>query len=172
MIALASETADMSAPAEPATRRAEGSPRESRAGLRESAARLLGLLDRPLTSYYLILGCTLHTGLLDLAAATLGGAEIHKCLGEARLQFDGPQARSDGLVGPTHQRQTAAQIAQRCCMVGLQPQRLLIAGERLLMAFELDHRIAATDAGALREAVDSPRGWGSLLEIYAKQAVA
>jgi cell division protein FtsW len=59
MIALASETTDMSAPAEPATRRAEGSPRESPAGLRESAARLLGLLDRPLTSYYLILGCTL-----------------------------------------------------------------------------------------------------------------
>jgi cell division protein FtsW len=42
----------MSAPAETASRRAE-------AGLRESPARLLGLLDRPLTSYYLILGCTL-----------------------------------------------------------------------------------------------------------------
>ena len=27
--------------------------------MRESPARLLGLLDRPLTSYYLILGCTL-----------------------------------------------------------------------------------------------------------------
>ena len=37
---------------------------------------------------------------------------------------------------------------------------------------ELEHRIAAGDASALREAVDSPRGWGSLLEIYAKKAAA
>jgi len=37
---------------------------------------------------------------------------------------------------------------------------------------ELEHRIAAGDAPALREAVDSPRGWGSLLEIYAKKAAA
>jgi cell division protein FtsW len=47
----------MSAPAEPAIRRAEASGAEG--SLRESPARLLGLLDRPLTSYYLILGCTL-----------------------------------------------------------------------------------------------------------------
>jgi uncharacterized protein YndB with AHSA1/START domain len=37
---------------------------------------------------------------------------------------------------------------------------------------ELEHRIAAADATALREAVDSPGGWGSLLEIYAKQVAA
>lgn len=37
---------------------------------------------------------------------------------------------------------------------------------------ELEHRIAAADAAALRDAVDSPRGWGSLLEIYAKEAAA
>jgi uncharacterized protein YndB with AHSA1/START domain len=37
---------------------------------------------------------------------------------------------------------------------------------------ELEHRIAAADAPALREAVDSPRGWGSLLEIYAREAAA
>lgn len=37
---------------------------------------------------------------------------------------------------------------------------------------ELEHRIAAADAPALRDAVDSPRGWGSLLEIYAKEAAA
>ena len=37
---------------------------------------------------------------------------------------------------------------------------------------ELEHRIAASDASALREAVDSARGWGSLLEIYAKKAAA
>ena len=37
---------------------------------------------------------------------------------------------------------------------------------------ELEHRIAAEDAKALREAVDSPRGWGTLLEIYAKKAAA
>jgi cell division protein FtsW len=47
----------MSAPAEPAIRRAEASGAEG--SLRDSPARLLGLLDRPLTSYYLILGCTL-----------------------------------------------------------------------------------------------------------------
>lgn len=32
---------------------------------------------------------------------------------------------------------------------------------------ELEHRIMAVDAQALRDTVDSPRGWGSLLEIYA-----
>ena len=37
---------------------------------------------------------------------------------------------------------------------------------------ELEHRIAAEDAPALRDAVDSPRGWGGLLEIYAKKAAA
>ena len=37
---------------------------------------------------------------------------------------------------------------------------------------ELEHRIAAADAEALREAVDSPRGWGSLLEIYARRVAA
>jgi uncharacterized protein YndB with AHSA1/START domain len=37
---------------------------------------------------------------------------------------------------------------------------------------ELEHRIAAVDAEALREAVDSPRGWGGLLDIYAKEAAA
>src|ERR1700727_197670 len=57
---MARETTDMSAPAEPASRPAES-------GLRESPARLLGLLDRPLTSYYLILGCTLLLVGLGLA---------------------------------------------------------------------------------------------------------
>src|SRR5205085_12332315 len=37
---------------------------------------------------------------------------------------------------------------------------------------ELEHRIAAADAQSLREAVDSPRGWGSLLETYARQVAA
>jgi uncharacterized protein YndB with AHSA1/START domain len=37
---------------------------------------------------------------------------------------------------------------------------------------ELEHRIAAADAEALREAVNSPRGWGTLLEIYGKQVAA
>jgi cell division protein FtsW len=42
-------------------------PAAAPAGLRDSAARLLGLLDRPLTSYYLILGCTLLLLALGLA---------------------------------------------------------------------------------------------------------
>ncbi|HEX3430084.1 MAG TPA: SRPBCC family protein [Rhizomicrobium sp.] len=37
---------------------------------------------------------------------------------------------------------------------------------------ELEHRIAAADAEALREAVDSPRGWGTVLETYAREAAA
>jgi uncharacterized protein YndB with AHSA1/START domain len=37
---------------------------------------------------------------------------------------------------------------------------------------ELEHRIAAPDAEALRQAVDSPQGWSGLLEIYARKAVA
>ena len=37
---------------------------------------------------------------------------------------------------------------------------------------ELEHRIRAADAEKLREAVDSPRGWGSLLEIYAARVSA
>lgn len=35
---------------------------------------------------------------------------------------------------------------------------------------ELEHRILAADADALRDAVDSPRGWSGLLEIYAAKA--
>lgn len=35
---------------------------------------------------------------------------------------------------------------------------------------ELEHRICAVDAEAIRAAVDSPRGWGSLLAIYAEAA--
>jgi len=34
---------------------------------------------------------------------------------------------------------------------------------------ELEHRIAAVDAEALRQAVDSPQGWGNLLEVYARE---
>jgi uncharacterized protein YndB with AHSA1/START domain len=37
---------------------------------------------------------------------------------------------------------------------------------------ELEHRILAADAQALREVVDSPRGWGALLEIYAAKVAA
>ncbi len=37
---------------------------------------------------------------------------------------------------------------------------------------ELEHRVQAADAKALREAVDSPRGWSGLLEIYAAKAAA
>ena len=33
---------------------------------------------------------------------------------------------------------------------------------------ELEHRILAADAEALRDAVDSPMGWSGLLAIYAK----
>jgi uncharacterized protein YndB with AHSA1/START domain len=48
--------------------------------------------------------------------------------------------------------------------------RFLADGEKTRV--ELEHRIAAADAQALCEAVDSPRGWGSLLEIYARKAAA
>ena len=37
---------------------------------------------------------------------------------------------------------------------------------------ELEHRIAAPDADAIRTAVDAPQGWGSLLDLYAKRAMA
>ena len=35
---------------------------------------------------------------------------------------------------------------------------------------ELEHRIAAADAEDIRGAVDSPQGWGSLLELFAQRA--
>lgn len=35
---------------------------------------------------------------------------------------------------------------------------------------ELEHRIRAADAGALREAVDAPAGWSSILDLFAKAA--
>lgn len=35
---------------------------------------------------------------------------------------------------------------------------------------DLDHRICAEDAQALRDAVDSPRGWGAVLQFYAETA--
>ena len=49
--------------------------------------------------------------------------------------------------------------------------RFIAESERVTRV-ELEHRIAAEDAQTLREAVDSPRGWGSLLEIYANKAAA
>jgi cell division protein FtsW len=52
------------------------------AGLRDQVARLLGLLDRPLTSYYLILGCTLLLLALGLA-----------------MVLSSSQAAADALVG-------------------------------------------------------------------------
>ena len=35
---------------------------------------------------------------------------------------------------------------------------------------ELEHRIAAPDAEAIRTAVDAPQGWGGLLELFAEKA--
>lgn len=35
---------------------------------------------------------------------------------------------------------------------------------------ELEHRICAADADNIRAAVDSPQGWGTLLELYAARA--
>jgi uncharacterized protein YndB with AHSA1/START domain len=35
---------------------------------------------------------------------------------------------------------------------------------------ELEHRIASTDAEAIRAGVDSPQGWGGLLALYAEVA--
>ena len=49
--------------------------------------------------------------------------------------------------------------------------RFVADGERKTRV-ELEHRIAAEDAQALRDAVDSPGGWGGLLELYAKEAAA
>lgn len=49
--------------------------------------------------------------------------------------------------------------------------RFVAEGEKTTRV-ELEHRIAAEDAQALRDAVDSPRGWGGLLEIYAREAAA
>jgi uncharacterized protein YndB with AHSA1/START domain len=37
---------------------------------------------------------------------------------------------------------------------------------------ELEHRIMAPDAEAIREGVDSPGGWSGLLEMFAKEAAA
>jgi cell division protein FtsW len=53
----------------PAPGRDDGEPGEPGAGggLRDSVVRLIGLLDRPLTSYYLIIGCTLLLLALGLA---------------------------------------------------------------------------------------------------------
>jgi uncharacterized protein YndB with AHSA1/START domain len=49
--------------------------------------------------------------------------------------------------------------------------RFIAESERMTRV-ELEHRIAAEDAQALRDAVDSPGGWGGLLELYAKEAAA
>jgi uncharacterized protein YndB with AHSA1/START domain len=37
---------------------------------------------------------------------------------------------------------------------------------------ELEHRIVAADAEDIRAAVDSPQGWGSLLDLFARRATA
>ncbi|HLY05739.1 MAG TPA: SRPBCC family protein [Rhizomicrobium sp.] len=49
--------------------------------------------------------------------------------------------------------------------------RFIAEGEKTTRV-ELEHRIAAEDAQALRDAVDSPGGWTGLLELYAKEAEA
>ena len=49
--------------------------------------------------------------------------------------------------------------------------RFIAESERVTRV-ELEHRIAAEDAPALRDAVDSPGGWSGLLERYAKEASA
>ena len=37
---------------------------------------------------------------------------------------------------------------------------------------ELEHRIIASDADAIRAAVDSPGGWGALLELFGQSAAS
>jgi hypothetical protein len=37
---------------------------------------------------------------------------------------------------------------------------------------ELEHRIAAADAEDIRTAVDSPQGWGSMLDLFGQRATA
>ncbi len=79
----------MSAPAEPASRRPA-------VRLGDPAARLLGLLDRPLTSYYLILGCTLLLLGLGLAMVLSTSSGLRAGPPPAHLQ---PRSRSSCWAG-------------------------------------------------------------------------
>jgi uncharacterized protein YndB with AHSA1/START domain len=45
-----------------------------------------------------------------------------------------------------------------------------IAADAGTTRVELEHRILAPDAEAIRGAVDSPQGWEALLEIFARRA--
>src|SRR5450755_3850019 len=74
-----------------------GQPASSGAGLRESAARLLGLLDRPLTSYYLIVGCTML--LLALGLAMVLSTSSAMALDNHQAPYAGFQKQLLGAAG-------------------------------------------------------------------------
>src|SRR3984885_15264011 len=96
----------MSAPVQTGSRRAEAGPRES-------PARLLGLLDRPLTSYYLILGCTLL--LLGLGLAMVLSTSSAYALDHHLPTYAAFQKQLLGAVGGLGAMWLAARASPRVC---------------------------------------------------------
>jgi cell division protein FtsW len=73
-------------------------PADASAGLRDQVARLIGLLNRPLTSYYLILGCTLLLLALGLAMV-LSSSQALALIQRSTRPYAGFQKQLLGAAG-------------------------------------------------------------------------
>jgi len=113
-------------------------------GLRERAARLLGLLDRPLTSYYLIIGCTLLLLALGLAMVLSTSAAL--ALDNNQAPYAGFQKQLLGAVGGLGLMWLAARASPRMYRVAGYPMMgLAVLG--LILVLAVGHPIQ----GATRE---------------------
>jgi cell division protein FtsW len=125
------------APARPAP----GSPA---AGVRESSARLLGLLDRPLTSYYLILGCTLL--LLGLGLAMVLSTSTAYALDHHLPTYSAFQKQLLGALGGLVLMWLAARSSARVFRAVAYPL-LLLTVFGLVLVLAVGHEVL----GATRE---------------------
>ncbi|HEY5359103.1 MAG TPA: putative peptidoglycan glycosyltransferase FtsW [Streptosporangiaceae bacterium] len=114
------------------------------AGLRESAARLLGLLDRPLTSYYLIIGCTLL--LLALGLAMVLSTSSALALDHNQAPYAGFQKQLLGAVFGLGVMWLAARASPRLYRASAYPMMgLAVLG--LILVLAVGHAVQ----GATRE---------------------
>jgi cell division protein FtsW len=128
----------MSATVDPAGRRTEDG------SLRESLARLLSLLDRPLTSYYLILGCTLL--LLGLGLAMVLSTSTAYALDHHLPTYGAFQKQLLGALGGLAAMWIAARASPRLYRAVAYPL-LIITVLLLVVVLAVGHTVL----GATRE---------------------
>jgi cell division protein FtsW len=117
----------------------ESAPRPAPAGLRESAARLVGLLDRPLTSYYLILGCTML--LLAVGLPLVLSTSSALALDSGQSPYGGFQKQLLGAVGGLVLMWLAAKASPRLYRAAAYPlMAATVVG--LLLVLAVGHSVA------------------------------